>query len=49
MRIECGFISVDFDEEEQGRILQVLVNVEYTTAWLAFETRVSVTKESLAK
>jgi hypothetical protein len=49
MRIERGLISVDLDEEEQGRILRLLVNVKYTTTWLAFETRASVTEESLAK
>lgn len=49
MSLKCVFIGVDFDEEEQGWIFRLLVNVEYMTAMLAFETRTSVPKKTLAE
>ena len=49
VRLECGVISIDLDEEEQGRILNLLVNIEFMAARLAFEACASVKNETLAK
>jgi hypothetical protein len=49
VHLECGVISIDLDEEEQGRILNLLVNIEFVAARLAFEACASVKNETLAK
>ena len=49
VRLKCGVISIDLDEEEEGRILNLLVNIEFMAAWLAFEACASVKNETLAK
>jgi hypothetical protein len=49
VRLEGSVISIDLDEEEQGRILKLLVNIEFIAARLAFEACASVKNETLAK
>jgi hypothetical protein len=49
VRVECGFISVNLDEHEQGRILHLLVDIEHVTARLTFDTCAGVAHETLAK
>ena len=49
VRVERGVIGIDLDEEEQGRILGLLVNVKHMAARLALEARAGMTKETFAK
>lgn len=49
MSIEGGVIGIDLDQQEQRRVLDILMNVEKPTARLDFEACARMAQETIAK
>lgn len=49
MGIEGGFVGIDLDQQEQRRVLEILMNVEKPAAPLDFEACARMAHETIAK